>query len=137
MRVAIIGYGLAGSVFHAPLVEATDGLEVATIVTSNPERQEEARRAHPGADVVERADDAFEADLVVVATPNHTHAPLARQALERGAAVVGDKPPALSAGGADEAGGARGRGPGVPKPPWGSGPPGPRGVPGGGGGGRG
>src|SRR4051812_49927587 len=120
MRVAIIGYGLAGSVFHAPLVEATDGLEVATIVTSNPERQEEARRAHPGADVVERADDAFEADLVVVATPNHTHAPLARQALERGAAVVVDKPLALSAGEGDELGGLGGRAPGVPNPPRGS-----------------
>src|SRR3954462_13050607 len=98
MRVAIIGYGLAGSVFHAPLVEATDGLELATIVTSNRERQEEARRAHPGADVVERADAAFGAALVVVATPTPPHAPLARQALERGAAVVVDKPLALSAG---------------------------------------
>jgi predicted dehydrogenase len=102
MRVAIIGYGLAGSVFHAPLVAATDGLEVATIVTSNPRRQDDARRDHPGARVVERPDGAFDADLVVVATPNHTHASLARAALERGAAVVVDKPLALSAAEAAE-----------------------------------
>src|SRR3954470_10276234 len=97
MRVAIIGYGLAGAVFHAPLAASTDGLEVATIVTSNPRRQEDARRDHPQARIVERADDAFDADLVVVATPNHTHAPLAREALESDAAVVVDKPLALSA----------------------------------------
>jgi scyllo-inositol 2-dehydrogenase (NADP+) len=102
MRVAIIGYGLAGSVFHAPLVASTEGLEVATIVTSNPRRQEEARRDHPDARVVERAEDAFDADLVVVATPNDTHAPLARAALERGAAVVVDKPLALTAAEAAE-----------------------------------
>ena len=102
MRVAIIGYGLAGAVFHAPLVAATDGLEVATIVTSNRERQEHARRDHPDARVVEDAGDALDAELVVVATPNDTHAPLARQALEGGAAVVVDKPLAPSAGEARE-----------------------------------
>jgi len=102
MRVAIIGYGLAGAVFHAPLVAATDGLELETIVTSNPERQEQARRDHTHARVVERAEDAFDADLVVVATPNHTHAPLARDALHAGAAVVVDKPLALSAAEARE-----------------------------------
>ena len=29
VRVAIAGYGLAGEVFHAPLIAATDGLVVA------------------------------------------------------------------------------------------------------------
>lgn len=97
MRVSIIGYGLAGAVFHAPLVAATDGLEVAAIVTSDPERQAQARKDHPSARVVASAEEALDADLVVVATPNHTHAPLAREALDRGAAVVVDKPLALSA----------------------------------------
>jgi predicted dehydrogenase len=97
VRVAIIGYGLAGSVFHAPLVAATDGLEVATIVTSNPERQEQARREHPQARVATRAEEAFDADLLVVATPNDAHAPLAREGIDRGLAVVVDKPLALSA----------------------------------------
>src|SRR4051812_1418505 len=96
MRVAIIGYGLAGAVFHAPLVASTEGLEVATIVTSNPRTQEDAQRDHPGARIVERPEDAFDADLVVVATPNDTHAPLVRAALEEGSAVVVDKPLALS-----------------------------------------
>jgi scyllo-inositol 2-dehydrogenase (NADP+) len=102
MRVAIIGYGLAGAMFHAPLVAATDGLDLETIVTANPERQEQVRRDHPQARVAERPEDAFDADLVVVATPNHTHAPLAREALESGAAVVVDKPLALNAAEARE-----------------------------------
>jgi scyllo-inositol 2-dehydrogenase (NADP+) len=98
VRVAILGYGLAGSVFHAPLVAATDGLDVATIVTSNRDRQDQARREYPDARVVAETSAAFDdADLVVVATPNHTHAPLAREALGHGAAVVVDKPLALSA----------------------------------------
>jgi scyllo-inositol 2-dehydrogenase (NADP+) len=96
MHVAVIGYGLAGAVFHAPLIAATDGLEVATIVTSDAERQESARREHPGARVTPDAEAAFDSDLVVVATPNHTHAPLAKQALAAGAAVVVDKPLALN-----------------------------------------
>jgi scyllo-inositol 2-dehydrogenase (NADP+) len=102
MRAAVIGYGLAGAVFHAPLIAATDGLEVATIVTSNAERQEEARREHPDARVTPELEAAFGADLVVVATPNHTHAPLAKQALAAGAAVVVDKPLALNAAEARE-----------------------------------
>jgi scyllo-inositol 2-dehydrogenase (NADP+) len=97
MRAAVIGYGLAGAVFHAPLIAATDGLEVATIVTSNPERQEQARRDHPAARVTGDVESAFDADLVVVATPNHTHAALAKQALAAGTAVVVDKPLALNA----------------------------------------
>jgi predicted dehydrogenase len=104
MRVAIIGYGLAGAVFHAPLVAATEGLEVATIVTGNPERQRHAQRDHPGANVVATAEEVWsgEHDLVVVATPNETHAPLAREAIDRGIAVVVDKPLALSVSDARE-----------------------------------
>ena len=40
LRVAIIGYGLAGSVFHAPLIASTPGMQVSAIVTSNAQRQE-------------------------------------------------------------------------------------------------
>ncbi len=87
--------------FHAPLVAATPGLEVAAITTSNPERAERARREHPGAEVLadpaaalERADDL---DFAVVATPNDSHVPLARAALDAGLAVVVDKPLAPSA----------------------------------------
>ncbi|MFF3289736.1 Gfo/Idh/MocA family oxidoreductase [Streptomyces sp. NPDC003023] len=96
LRVALIGYGLAGSVFHAPLIGATEGLVLDTVVTSSPERQEQARNEFPGVRVETSPDRlwarADELDLVVIASPNKTHVPLARAALEAGLAVVVDKP---------------------------------------------
>jgi predicted dehydrogenase len=100
LRVAVLGYGLAGSGFHAPLVDATPGLAVATVVSSNPERQERIAREHPDARVASSADEVFERaaehDLVVVATPNSSHGPLALRAIELRLPVVVDKPLAPS-----------------------------------------
>ena len=101
IRLGLIGYGLAGESFHAPLIRATPGLELAAIVTGNPERQGAVRRAHPRASVVDTAaalwDDAHRLDLVVVASPNRTHVPLALAALAAGLHVVVDKPLAPTA----------------------------------------
>jgi predicted dehydrogenase len=97
VRVAIVGYGLAGEVFHAPLVAAVDGLDVAVVVTSNDERAARARAAFPDARVVGSADEAWDVDLAVIATPNRSHAPLAREAISRGVGVVVDKPLAPTA----------------------------------------
>lgn len=95
-RVGLIGYGLAGVSFHAPFLVTTPGLRLTHIVTSNPDRQREAARNHPDARIVESADrlweSAAELDLVVVASPNRTHAPLTSQALALGLNVVVDKP---------------------------------------------
>jgi scyllo-inositol 2-dehydrogenase (NADP+) len=88
---------VAGRVFHAPLVETVDGLELAAIVTSDPERQERARAAHPDASVLASVDQLWAGvDLVIVAAPNRTHVPLALAATERGLPVVVDKPLAPS-----------------------------------------
>ncbi|MFD4542507.1 Gfo/Idh/MocA family oxidoreductase [Streptomyces bauhiniae] len=96
LRVGLIGYGLAGSVFHAPLIAATDGLVLDTVVTSNPERQEQARAEFPDVRVAAGPDELFERagelDLIVIASPNKTHVPLATAALKAGLPVVVDKP---------------------------------------------
>jgi predicted dehydrogenase len=94
LRVGLLGYGIAGAVFHAPLIAATPGLRLATVVTANPERQAQVAADHPGALVVDHADQLWseELDLVVVATPNRTHVPLATAALDAGFPVVVDKP---------------------------------------------
>ncbi|MEI7035036.1 Gfo/Idh/MocA family oxidoreductase [Streptomyces pratensis] len=106
LRVALIGYGLAGSVFHAPLVAATDGLVLDTVVTSNEERRADARAACPGVRFAAAPDElwerADELDLVVIASPNKTHVPLATAALRAGLPVVVDKPIAGSAAEARE-----------------------------------
>jgi predicted dehydrogenase len=100
-RVALIGYGLAGSVFHAPLITSTPGLRLASIVTGNSERQEQARHKHPGVRIMNDVDELWESaaghDLVVVAAPNRAHAPLGLAALEAGFPVVVDKPIATTA----------------------------------------
>ncbi|GAA0906883.1 Gfo/Idh/MocA family oxidoreductase [Streptomyces thermoalcalitolerans] len=96
LRVGLVGYGLAGSVFHAPLIATTEGLTLDTVVTSNPQRQEQARAQFPDARIVATADELFaradELDLIVVASPNKTHVPLATTALKAGLPVVVDKP---------------------------------------------
>jgi predicted dehydrogenase len=101
LRVAVIGYGLAGRVFHAPLIAATPGMGVAAVVTADEGRAAAARREHPGARVLASADELWgapdELDLVVVAAPNRAHAPLARAAIDAGLAVVVDKPLAPTA----------------------------------------
>ncbi|QIS03510.1 oxidoreductase [Nocardia brasiliensis] len=100
LRVGVIGYGLAGSVFHAPLIAAEPRMRVAVVVTSSAERAAQAEREHPGVRVVATADELFADpagfDLVVVATPNRTHAPLATRAVDAGIPVVVDKPFAVS-----------------------------------------
>jgi scyllo-inositol 2-dehydrogenase (NADP+) len=77
-----------------------DGLELASIVTSNPERAEDARARHPTASIVSSPEallaDAGAHDLVVIATPNRTHSPLALAAMEAGLHVVVDKPLAVT-----------------------------------------
>lgn len=95
LRVLLLGYGLAGRVFHAPLIGATDGMAVTAVVTGDPGRQEQARADLPAARLLatpEQAWDSGEFDLVVVAGANVTHVPQARTALERGMHVVVDKP---------------------------------------------
>lgn len=101
LRAAVVGYGLAGAVFHAPLIASTPGMSVAAVVTSDSQRSQRVREEHPGATVVPSADDlwelADELDLVVVAAPNRAHVPLAQAALRAGVAVVVDKPLAATA----------------------------------------
>lgn len=101
LRVGLLGYGLAGRVFHAPLIAATPGMTLAAVVTRDATRRAALAAAHPDAVVVDSADAlwarAGALDLVVVATPNRSHVALARAALAAGLPVVVDKPFATSA----------------------------------------
>ena len=101
IRVALIGYGLAGAVFHGPLISSTSGMSLASIVTRDPGRRARASADHPDAllltDVEELWGRPTEHDLVVVATPNRSHVRLGLAALEAGLPVVIDKPMAPSA----------------------------------------
>ncbi|MBV8804359.1 MAG: oxidoreductase [Sinobacteraceae bacterium] len=96
-KVGVLGFGLAGKVFHASLISAEPGLELAAVASS---RVSEILERYPKIKVYD-APGKLAADpeigLVVVATPDSTHASLARMALEAGKHVVVDKPLAMSA----------------------------------------
>jgi len=90
--VAVIGFGLAGRVFHAPFVSAVPGLKLEAIVQR---RGDEAAKAYPGARILRSVDEALSDNsiqLIVVGTPNETHFDLAKKALLAGKHVVIDKP---------------------------------------------
>src|SRR3984957_3276781 len=90
--VGLIGFGLAGRAFHAQVIRATPGLRLAAIVQRH---GNEAAQVYPdvrGVRSVEELLDIREIRLVVIAPPNETHAPIARQCLEAGRDVVVDKP---------------------------------------------
>jgi scyllo-inositol 2-dehydrogenase (NADP+) len=90
--VGLIGFGLAGRCFHAPVIRAVDGLRLAAILERS---GDSATQAHPDARVVRSLDELLAIDslsLIVIATPNQTHFPLAKRCLEAGRHVVVDKP---------------------------------------------
>ena len=92
IRVAVLGYGLAGRVFHCPFVSAVPGLELASIMQR---RGDEAAQTYPLARIVRTPEEVFadpRIDLVVVGTPNDTHEAFALAALQAGKHVVVDKP---------------------------------------------
>jgi scyllo-inositol 2-dehydrogenase (NADP+) len=90
--VAVIGFGLAGQVFHAPFVSAVPGLRLEAIVQRTGDA---AAKAYPSARILRSVEEALgdaAVQLVVVGTPNETHFDLAKQALLAGKHVVIDKP---------------------------------------------
>lgn len=100
LRVLIVGYGFAGAWIHDPLIRSVPELQVSAVVTSSQERRELARSRDRDIEVFESAERALvdaEADVAVIATPNRHHVELAVASLERGMAVVVDKPLANNA----------------------------------------
>jgi predicted dehydrogenase len=92
VQVGLIGFGLGGRVFHAPIIRAVPGLQLAAIVERS---GNSASAAYPDVRVVRSVSELLSIDsveLVVVTTPNPTHLDLARQCLEGGRHVVVDKP---------------------------------------------
>jgi predicted dehydrogenase len=101
LRVGLIGYGFVGKTFHAPLILATSGLDLVVVASSR------AEHVHSDLPEIEVSDaDALlthpDLDLVVIASPNETHFPLARRALLAGKHVVVDKPFTLELAEAEE-----------------------------------
>src|SRR6202012_2067122 len=91
IRVGLIGYGYAGKTFHAPLIQSVPGLALVVVGSG---KRELLQATYPGITVCSAAEVPThpEVDLVVIATPNDSHFPLAAAALRAGKDVVIDKP---------------------------------------------
>ena len=92
IEVGLIGFGLAGRAFHAPVIRAVPGLHLAAILQRS---GNEAAEKYPDVRIVRSLDELLamkEIRLIVIATPNETHYPFAGQCLETGRDVVVDKP---------------------------------------------
>jgi predicted dehydrogenase len=102
IRVGLVGFGMAGRVFHGPLLASVEGLELAAVVERSSNK---AADRYPGI-AVHRSLETMLADdslgLFVVATPNGTHYEIAKEILSAGRNVVVDKPMTLSSAEAAE-----------------------------------
>lgn len=97
LRTLLVGYGYAGQTFHAPLLRATQGIKLSHVASS----QAAQVKQQLGDAITVLADyraavQLTEIDLVVIASPNDSHVPLAELALRAGKHVVVDKPFALT-----------------------------------------
>src|SRR4051812_22662166 len=92
IRVGLVGFGFVSKTFHVPLLQATDGYKITAVSSSRPG---DVSATLPGVDVVSDPTSLAkhpDVDLVVIASPNDTHAPLAELAMRAGRNVVVDKP---------------------------------------------
>ena len=90
--VGLIGFGLGGRCFHAPVIRAVEGLRLAAILQRTGDT---AAQLYPDARIVRTLDELLAIDsiqLIAISTPNQTHYPLAKRCLEADRYVVVDKP---------------------------------------------
>lgn len=92
VRVGLIGFGLAGQAFHAPMIRGVERMELACVLER---RTNHAKARYPEVRVARTLDEMLSdksIDLCVVATPNDTHYSYTKACLEAGRHVVLDKP---------------------------------------------
>ena len=105
INTGLIGFGVGGQTFHAPLISCIPGLHLAKIRASKEAHIVVAAARYPQAEIVANADDIFNdpaIDLVVISTPNTLHYSLAMKALNAGKHVVLDKPFTINTEEADD-----------------------------------
>jgi scyllo-inositol 2-dehydrogenase (NADP+) len=92
IEVGLIGFGLGGRCFQAPVIRAVPGLHLAAILQRT---GDSAAQVYPDTRIVRNIDELLAIDsirLIVIASPNQTHFPFAKRCLEAGREVVVDKP---------------------------------------------
>lgn len=105
IKTGIIGFGVGGNTFHAPIISTTEGLLISKIRARKESEVNLAKQRYPDAVITDNADNIIndaDLELVVIATPNDSHHPLTKQALLAGKHVVVDKPFTITSADADD-----------------------------------
>ncbi len=105
INTGLIGYGMAGRIFHAPFLNIVPGFNLAKICTNNPDSIKLAKERYPQTTIVNTPEDIINdnsIDLVFVLTPNETHYELAKKAILAKKHVIVDKPFTATVAQADE-----------------------------------
>lgn len=92
LRAGLVGFGMAGRVFHAPLLSSVEGIELAAVVERH---SSEAAARYPGIKTYRSLDEMLRDDslgFLVVATPSGTHFEVAKTIIEAGKNLIVDKP---------------------------------------------
>ena len=105
LKIAIIGFGMAGRVFHSPIISSLDHFKLTKIYTTNTESIKAIEMLYPDTMVVSDTKEILSdesIDLVIVAAPNTQHFSLAKQVILAGKHVVIDKPFTVTSSESDE-----------------------------------
>jgi scyllo-inositol 2-dehydrogenase (NADP+) len=92
IKVGLVGFGISAKVFHAPFITTNPQYQLVSVAERH---KEESKEKYPGVQVVKSFEALLnnpEIDLIVITTPNETHFPYAKAALEAGKHVVLEKP---------------------------------------------
>jgi scyllo-inositol 2-dehydrogenase (NADP+) len=100
IQTALLSYGMSGTVFHGPFLNAHEGFEISSVWQRNPEQR--AKHNYKTVSTLEDILNDKNTELVFVNTPNHTHFDFARKVIKSGKHVVVEKPFTVTAKEADE-----------------------------------
>jgi len=96
INVGLIGFGLAGRVFHEPLISSIEGMIITKVLSS---RKEELLSILPDAEIVDHIDHILDdpaIDLVINCGPNTVHYSYTKKALEAKKNIIVEKPFVIS-----------------------------------------
>jgi len=105
INAAMIGFGAAGRVFHAPITNSMQEINLKKIYTTNPDSADMIKKMYPETKAVSHIEEILQDDtirLVIIATPNTSHFTLAKEAILAGKHVLVDKPFTVTTKEADE-----------------------------------
>lgn len=92
IKTALVSFGISSRTFHAPFLTTMPEFELVTVLER---KGDSAKEKYPFVRIVRTMEELLQQDdieLVVITSPNETHFPYAKMAMEAGKNVVLEKP---------------------------------------------